>query len=132
MKNLARSFIFIAGFFLLLQGVSTLMFRLFPSLDAAFPQLLSITQMVPVHSTLHILTGIFALAVFFRGGDRSGFWFTLGFGVFYTALALFGFITHAPTVFHLQTFDHPVHLLLGLLGLMAAGVYFYSNRKKEA
>jgi hypothetical protein len=130
LKNPARLFTAALGIFLLLQGVSTLLFRLVPPLDAAFPQLLAITQMVPVHSILHILSALLALVVLFRGGEKGSFWFSLGFGMFYTSLALYGFITRAATVLHLQVFDHPVHLALGLLGLMAAGVYFYSNRIK--
>jgi hypothetical protein len=132
MKNLTRWYTAVAGIFLLLQGTSTLAFRLIPALDAVFPQLLSVTQMVPVHSTLHILTGILALIVLFRGGERGALWFSAGFGAFYTGLALYGFVTHAPTVFHLQLFDHPFHLLLGLLGLAAAEVYFYLNKKEES
>lgn len=111
----------VAGIFLLLQGTSTLAFRLFPALDQAFPQLLSITQMIPLHSLLHIFTGILALAVILRGKEGS-FWFSLGFGLFYTALALFGLLMGHPTLLGLQPFDHPFHLLLGGLGLLAAGL----------
>jgi hypothetical protein len=41
-------------------------------------------------------------------------------------------ITHVPTVLGLQPFDHPFHLVLGMLGLLAAGleVYRSQNRKK--
>lgn len=129
MKSPTRLYTAVAGILLLLQGVSTLMFRLVPALDAAFPQLLAVTQMVPSHSILHILTGLLALIVLFRGGEKGSMWFALGFGAFYTGLALYGYITHMPTMFHLQLFDHPFHLLLGLLGLVAAGVYLYFNRK---
>lgn len=130
MKNPTRLYTAVIGSFLLLQGVSTLIFRLVPSLDAAFPQLLAVTQMVPTHSALHILTGILALIVLFRGDEKGCLWFSLGLGAFYTGLALFGFASHAPTMLHLQPFDHPIHLLLGVLGLMAAGIYFYLNQKK--
>lgn len=58
MKHLARLYTAISGILLLLQGTSTLAFRLYPSLDRAFPQLLAVTQMVPAHSILHILTGL--------------------------------------------------------------------------
>ncbi|HNB40451.1 MAG TPA: DUF4383 domain-containing protein [Anaerolineales bacterium] len=129
MKSPTRLYTAVAGIFLLLQGVSTLTFRLVPALDAAFPQLLAVTQMVPTHSILHILTGILALIVLFHGGEKGSLWFSLGFGAFYTSLALYGFITHMPTMFHLQLFDHPFHLFLGVLGLAAGGFYFYSNRK---
>jgi hypothetical protein len=123
----------IAGIFLLLQGTSTLAFRLYPPLDRAFPALLGITQMIPPHSILHILTGVVALAVLFWGGERGSLWFAAGFGVFYSGLAVFGMITHHATVFGLQPFDHPFHLFLGVLGVLVAGWYFYRlHRAKEA
>lgn len=132
MLNPTRIYTAVAGIFLLLQGTSTLVFRLYPPFDEVFPQLLATTQMVPTHSILHIITGLLALVILFRGGERGALWFSFGFGAFYTGLALYGYITHAATVFHLQTFDHPFHLLLGLLGLVAAGYYFYSHQKKES
>jgi hypothetical protein len=49
MKEPTRFYTAFSGIFLLLQGTSTLAFRLFPSLDEAFPALLAITQMIPPH-----------------------------------------------------------------------------------
>ena len=132
MRSPTRFYTAFSGIFLLLQGTSTLAFRLFPALDEAFPTLLSITQMVPVHSTLHILTGITALAVLFRGGEQGAFWFAAGFGIFYTGLALFGIITHHPTILRLQPFDHPFHLFLGAWGLLVAGLYFHRLQSRKA
>lgn len=120
------------GFFLILQGTSTLLFRLYPSLDEAFPQLLDITQMIPPHSILHIITAVIALFIFFRGKENDLFYFSAGFGLFYTGLALFGFGTHHPTIFGLQPFDHPFHLFLGVWGLLVAGIYFYQTRKQAS
>lgn len=121
------------GIFLLLQGTSTLAFRLYPPLDQAFPPLLAVTQMVPPHSILHILTGMLALVMLYWGGERGTFWFAAGFGLFYASLAFFGMITHHATVFGLQPFDHPFHLFLGGMGLLAAGQYLYrSHRRKKA
>lgn len=134
MKSPTRLYTAFSGIFLLLQGISTLAFRLFPSLDEAFPALLSITQMVPPHSLLHILTGILALVLLFGGEEHRLFWFAAGFGLFYTSLAFFGMITLYPTILGLQPFDHPFHLVLGLLGLLAAGLSFYhaQNRKRAS
>jgi len=112
----------IAGIFLLLQGTSTLAFRLLPALDRAFPRLLGITKMIPAHSLLHIVTGLLALAILSRGGSRGTFWFAAGFGTFYTGLALHGYIVGSPTIFGLQSFDHPIHLFLGVWGWIAAGM----------
>ena len=132
MKSATRFYTGFSGIFLLVQGISTLLFRLFPALDNAFPALLSITQMVPIHSTLHILTGLAALFVLFRGGERGAFWFALGFGAFYAGLALFGMITHHPTVLQLQPFDHPFHLVLGLWGLLAAAYSMVRSQPRKA
>ena len=132
MKQPVRLYTAVSGIFLLLQGTSTLAFRLFPSLDKAFPQLLSVTQMIPPHSILHILTGLLALAVLIWGNELSAFWFAAGFGTFYMGLALFGMVTMQPTILGLQPFDHPFHILLGGLGLIAAAIYYFSNRRKKS
>ncbi|HZM24716.1 MAG TPA: hypothetical protein VFC02_23405 [Anaerolineales bacterium] len=132
MREPTRFYTAFSGIFLLLQGASTLAFRLFPALDQAFPALLSITQMIPVHSTLHILTGILALIALFRGGQSGTFWFAAGFGLFYTSLALFGMITHHPTVLRLQPFDHPFHLFLGLWGILVTGLYIYRSQGRKS
>jgi hypothetical protein len=131
-KQPTRLYTAIAGIFLLLQGTSTLTFRLYPPLDQAFPVLLDLTRMIPPHSVLHILTGILALVVLFRGGERGAYWFAAGFGLFYTVLAFFGMITTQPTVLGLQPFDHPFHFLLGGLGLVAAGIYYRSDMRRKA
>ena len=131
MRGATRFYTAFSGMFLLLQGISTLAFRLFPALDRAFPALLSITQMVPTHSILHILTGFAALAILFRGGERGTFWFAAGFGTFYTGLALFGMITHESTVLRLQPFDHPFHLFVGLWGLLATGLSLYHSQSRR-
>jgi hypothetical protein len=117
-----------AGMFLLVQGTSTLAFRLFPPLDQVFPALLAVTHMIPSHSVLHILTGILALVVLFRGGECESWWFAAGFGLFYIGLGLFGMITGHPTPLGLQSFDHPIHLTLGVLGLLVAGIYLARAR----
>jgi hypothetical protein len=132
-KQPARLYTAVAGIFLLLQGTSTLVFRLFPTLDQAFPALLAITRMVPPHSILHILTGILALVMLFRGGERGPFWFAAGFGLFYVGLAFVGMIIGHPTILGLQPFDHFFHFLLGGLGLLAVGLDLYrTDRRKKA
>ena len=130
-RNPARIYTAISGIFLLLQGVSTLTARLYPPFDQAFPALLTITQMIPPHSTLHILTGILAVAVLVRGGERGALWFAAGFGLFYTALATYGMLTMQATLFGLQPFDHPFHYLLGIAGLLTAGIQTYRARRED-
>jgi len=111
-----------SGGFLLLQGISTLLFRLVPALDAAFPALLGTTHMIPAHSALHIITGLLALTIVRWGGTEGTWWFALGFGVFYTLLGLTGLSTGLPLGLGLQPFDHPFHLVAGLPGLLAAAL----------
>jgi hypothetical protein len=131
MKESTRLYTAFSGIFLLLQGTSTLAFRLFPPLDKAFPALLAITQMIPPHSVLHILTGLIALVVLLRGGQRGSFWFALLFGAFYFGLAIFGIVTGHATMLGLQPFDHPFHLALGGLGFLAVGVALYQSQKRK-
>ena len=131
MKEPTRLYTAFSGIFLLLQGTSTLAFRLFPPLDQAFPALLAITQMIPPHSVLHILTGVIALIVLLRGGPRATFWFALLFGAFYFGLAAFGMVTGHATMLGLQPFDHPFHLALGGLGFLAVGVSLYQSQKRK-
>jgi len=127
-KQPARLYTAVAGIFLLLQGTSTLAFRLYPPLDQAFPALLAATQMIPAHSTLHIVTGLLAVVILYRGGQRGAFWFALGFGLFYFGLGLAGILSGHQLGLGLQLFDHPIHLVLGAVGLFAA----YIETRKAA
>ena len=131
MKDPTRIYTAFSGIFLLVQGASTLTFRLSPALDQAFPALLAITQMVPPHSILHIITGVLALIVLFRGEPGGTFWFALLFGLFYFGLAVFGILTGHATMLGLQPFDHPFHLALGGLGFLAVGVTRYRSHKRR-
>ena len=122
----------VVGGFLLLQGTSTLLFRLVPALDAAFPALLGTTRMIPIHSLLHITTGVLALAVIRWGGARGTWWFALGFGTFYTLLGLTGLMIGDVLGLGLQPFDHPFHLVAGVPGLLTAALApFPSPLKRE-
>jgi len=122
----------VVGGFLLLQGASTLLFRLVPALDAAFPALLGITHMIPIHSLLHITTGALALATIRWGGARGTWWYALGFGTFYTLLGLLGLMIGDVPGLGLQPFDHPFHLVAGVPGLLTAALaYFASPLKRE-
>ncbi|MCY2959031.1 MAG: DUF4383 domain-containing protein [Planctomycetota bacterium] len=128
-RSPARLYTALAGVFLLLQGASTLAFRLVPSLDEAFPHLLGVTHMMPAHSILHIVSGLLALALLRWGGERGVQIFAAGFGAFYVALAVYGWLAKDPTVLHLQPFDHPFHLVLGLVGLVAVRMSLPRSRR---
>lgn len=131
-RHPARLYTAFVGGFLLLQGLATLAFRLVPALDRWFPPLLAVTQMVPPHSLLHILTGALALLTLTRGGERAATWYAAGFGVFYCGLAALGMITMHPTMFGLQPFDHPFHILVGGLGLAAAALAYRADKQEHA
>lgn len=129
-RSPARLYTAVAGVFLLLQGISTLAFRLVPSLDRAFPELLGTTHMMPAHSLLHIVSGLLALALLLFGGERGVLCFAAGFGSFYVALALYGWLAGTPTLLHLQPFDHPFHLGLGLIGWLAVALSVRRSRRE--
>jgi hypothetical protein len=118
------------GVVLLLQGASTLMALLYRPFDRAFPFLLEQTRMIPAHSTLHIATALIALGIFFKGGPRAAFWFAVGFGAFYLGLALVGHLTGHQLGLGLQPFDHPFHVVLGGMGLVAAWLEMRRARKQ--
>lgn len=119
---MTRLYAWFTGIFLLLQGSSTLAARWWPAFDQAFPALLEQTRMVPSHSMLHIATACLALAALRWGGSKTTSHFALGFGLFYVGLAGAGIISGRDLCLGLQPFDHPFHILLGGLGLLAAGV----------
>jgi len=115
----SRIYTAFAGLFLAAQGASTLAALTFPAVDEAFPWLLGLTRMVPIHSSLHLLTAVVALVAFQLGWFRG---FAIGFGLFYTGLAGVGWTTGSQLCLSLQPFDHPFHLVLGGLGLLAAAI----------
>lgn len=127
-KQPARFYTAISGIFLLLQGISTLAFRLYPPLDQAFPALLATTHMIPIHSTVHIMTGFLAVTILYRRKEREAFWFALGFGLFYLSLGLAGILSGQPLGLGLQSFDHPIHLALGVAGIF--GAYLSNHTRK--
>lgn len=122
-------YVWFCGVFLLLQGVSTLAAHTFPAIDEAFPSLLRVTQMVPAHSMLHIVTALIAFWTL-RRGARAMAWFAGVFGLFYVGLAAVGYATGSSLGLGLQTFDHPFHLLLGALGLIAVGAQAWRHENR--
>jgi hypothetical protein len=114
-----RLYTLIASLGLVLQGTSTLIAKLVPAVDRAIPFLLEQTKMVPIHSTLHIVSGLIGFAALRFGGAAGAWWFALGFGLFYVGLAIAGWVSGHPIGLGLQPFDHSFHAALGGLGLAA-------------
>jgi hypothetical protein len=123
-----RNYTVFAGLLLVAQGTSTLAALNFPVIDRMFPWLLGLTRMIPIHSSLHIATAILAFAALRL---RQTQLFALGFGAFYTGLAIAGWASGRQLCLGLQPFDHPFHLILGGLGLFAWGVEMRLVRAPE-
>lgn len=134
-KQPARLYTAVYGFLGLFQATLSFAFHFLPTLDQTFPVLQAVPHMIPIHSTLHFVTSILALVIFYRGGERGAFWFAFGFGLFYISLGLAGWLTGHQFGLGLQPFDHPFHLFLGTLGLLAAAPTIYhsiTSRKVSA
>jgi hypothetical protein len=131
-RPMTRLYTLLVAVVLGLQGVSTLTALTVPVVDAALPVLLEQTQMTAQHSVLHILTAALGGAALQRHGARAAFWFALALGSFYTGLALVGMASGSDLCLGLKSFDHPFHLLVGLPGLVCAGLQLLRERAAVA
>jgi hypothetical protein len=111
---------------LLLQGLVSLVFRLAPSVDAAMPYLVrGIFGIDLWHAWIHIVWGSLSIMILARSSARqTPVWLALGFGTFYTALAIAGILIHHPLGLELDVFENAFHLTAGpatlLLGICGA------------
>jgi hypothetical protein len=117
---------------LLLQGIGSLIFRLIPALPASMPLLVRGAFGIDYwHAWMHIGWGLAGLALLRAATTREPpMRLALIFGVFYTALGIWGVLTHHPlgleldlpeNLFHLTA--GPLTLLLGLLALLKPRLY---------
>jgi hypothetical protein len=120
--SLTRAYTWVASVGLFLQGASTLIALLVPAVDRAIPFLLHETQMIPSHSALHIASGVIGFLVLAFGGAVGASRFSLWFGLFYAALGAGGALTGQRFGLGLKPFDHPFHLVLGGVGLLAVAI----------
>ncbi len=114
-----RAYTWVASVGLFVQGTSTLIASLVPAVDRAIPFLLHETKMIPIHSLLHIVSGLIGFAALRFGGSAGPRRYALWFGLFYVALAIVGPLSGHPLGLGLQSFDHYFHAVLGGLGLLA-------------
>jgi hypothetical protein len=109
---------------LLVQGLVSLLFRLAPSVDAAMPYLVrGIFGIDLWHAWIHIAWGGVGSAILARSHARqTQVWLALGFGTFYSALAIAGVLIHHPLGLELDVFENAFHLTAGpatlLLGVL--------------
>jgi hypothetical protein len=117
---------------LLLQGIGSLIFRLIPALPASMPLLVRGAFGIDYwHAWIHIGWGLAGLALLRAATTREPpMRLALIFGIFYTALGIWGVLTHHPlgleldlpeNLFHLTA--GPLTLLLGLLALLKPRLY---------
>jgi len=130
--NLSTVYAWVASIGLFLQGTSTLIARLVPSVDRAFPALLQQTQMIPSHSVLHIASGLIGFALLAYRGRAGARLFALGFGLFYVGLAIAGAVSGHQFGIGLQPFDHSFHAALGGAGLLAVIIDTIRAREPSA
>ena len=75
-----------------------------------------------IHNLIHLVSGLAGLALGFASGGKNARVFAQIFGVVYTLVALLGFV-NAPgfviTMLNLNTGYNLIHLVVGLLGLLA-------------
>jgi hypothetical protein len=115
-----RRFLLLAGIALTGQGALSLVLA---AAGAALPPLAQALVADPVHATVHVVWGLVMLAGLGTrsAGARRLTALTLGFGVFYTALAFLGLFVHRPFGLHLGPGENLFHFVVGPAALIVGG-----------
>ena len=110
-----RRYLWILMSGLLLHGLVSLVFRLAPSVEVAMPYLVRGIFGIDVwHAWIHIVWGGLGMMILARSRARQAqVWLALGFGTFYTALAIAGVLIHHPLGLELDVFENAFHLTVG-------------------
>lgn len=118
---------------LLLQGLGSLLFRLLPALPASAPLLVRGAFGIDFwHSWIHIAWGLIGLTVLKI--SRTGqplVYLALIFGLFYTALGVWGVLIHHPLGLELDLPENAFHLVAGPLALAIGWWNFPSPRRQR-
>ena len=105
---------------LLLQGLGSLLFRLVPALPANTPLLVRGTFGIDRwHALIHIIwgmAGVIVLSISRTRGPLAGL--ALIFGLFYTALAIWGITVYHPLGLELDLPENVFHVVAGPLTLL--------------
>jgi hypothetical protein len=123
LSTILRWYLWILMSGLLLQGLVSFVFRLAPNVDAAMPYLVrGIFGIDLWHAWIHIVWGSLGMMILARSSAQpAAVWLALGFGTFYTALAIAGVLIHHPFGLELDVFENAFHLTAGpttlLLGI---------------
>jgi hypothetical protein len=115
-----RGYLFVLMGGLFLQGLGSLLFRLYPGLPAGSPLLVRGVFGIDFwHSWLHIAWGAAGVAILTLWRDATtATWLALVFGVFYSTLGVLGVTTHDPFGLQLGNFENTFHLTAGPLTLL--------------
>jgi hypothetical protein len=105
---------------LLLQGLGSLIFRLAPALPASSPLLVRGAFGIDAwHALIHIIWGFVGVIVLsVSRTERPLISLALIFGLFYTALGLWGVAAHHPLGLELDLPENAFHLVAGPLSLL--------------
>ena len=124
-----RGYLYFVMVGLFVQGTGSLVFRLHPSMAAGSPLLVRGAFGIDFwHSWIHILWGAGgALFLTRRRSERAATGLALVFGVFYTALGIWGVSAHHPLGLELDAFENTFHLTAGpltlIIGIVALALY---------
>ena len=118
--NVLRWYLWILMGGLLLQGLGSLLFRLMPALAAQMPLLVRGAFGIDFwHAWIHIIWGLAGLVVLktSRTSQRLVY-LALIFGVFYTALGVWGVLAVHPLGLELDLPENAFHLVAGPIALV--------------
>lgn len=119
---------------LLLQGIGSLIFRLVPALPATLPLLVRGAFGIDFrHAWIHIGWGLAGLVLLSVTRTREPpLRLALIFGLFYTALGIWGVLAHHPLGLELDLLENTFHLVAGPLTLLLGVLALLKPRLHQA